>query len=198
MCPPQVNPTCLPRVCGLFRPPFLSPPPLTLTLLSLVLERKLTLLHPNSPAVRARTSAPTSLQSSLARQRTGKPGALLPKAIASLLPHSGWARGMVNQLIPIPRSPAQGYPVTVHKADPNKKSSIPASSLGYVTLGKWLTLSGPQFCICNPRYRDLSTLAERQCAEPEPAAWGGWQWELRVLTCTETGRGEQQAEQQRP
>lgn len=128
----------------------------------------------------------------------GKPGALLPKATASLLPHSGWARGMVNQLIPIPRSPAQGYPVTVHKADPDKKSSIPASSLGYVTLGKWLTLSGPQFCICNPRYRDLSTLAERQCAEPEPAAWGGWQWELRVLTCTETGRGEQQAEQQRP
>lgn len=83
----------------------------------------------------------------------------MPKAIASLLPHSGLAKGTVNQLIPIPRSPTLGYPVTVHKADPDKKSSILASSLGYVTLGKWLTPSGPQLCICNPRYRDLSTLA---------------------------------------
>lgn len=73
----------------------------------------------------------------------GKPGALLPKAIASLLPDSGWARGSVNQLIPIPPQPSAGLPSHSPQADLDKKSSNPASSLGYVTLGKWLTLSGP-------------------------------------------------------
>lgn len=117
--PPQVNPLCFPRVCWLPRPLFLSPtPPYTNSACSGT-RGELTL-----PSSQQSSSAGGPLPPTLSPIKSSKGAtreARRPTAESYCQPTSSFGLGKgygKNQLIPIPCCSAQGYPVTVHRADP--------------------------------------------------------------------------------